>query len=91
MAETSEVSVHLVRVFRFVKAQGECWVTASAIASGADVQPRTARSHALRLVQAGIFDQAELFPGHRYRLSDKAAQRNRTFLQRLESAAEIFG
>lgn len=87
--ETNEVSEHLYRVFAFVRDAGR-WVTASEIAQHAYVAPRTARAHALRLVKAGLFDQAEVFPSHRYKLSDKAEKRNKGFMQRLERAAEFF-
>ena len=89
MTETNEISLHLFRVFDFVrKANG--WVTANEIAAGAGVAARTSRAHALRLVQAGVFDLAEVFPAHRYRFAATAAKRNRGFLQRLERAEEIF-
>lgn len=86
--ETSEISLHQVRIYRFV-AQHKGWITAKEIAGGANVGDRTARSHALRFVRLGIFDQAEVFPAHRYRLSELAGKRNKAFLQRLDEAAEI--
>jgi hypothetical protein len=88
--ETNEISEHLFRVYAFVRDQRR-WVTAHEITDGANVASRTARAHALRLVKAGIFDQAEVFPGHRYRLAVKADKRNRGFVQRLEQASEVFG
>lgn len=87
--ETNEVSEHLFRVYAFV-VERNGWTTSQEIAKGAKVSPRTARAHALRLVKAGIFDLAEVFPGHRYRVASNAAKRNRGFFQRLEQAAEIF-
>lgn len=87
--ETNEVSEHIYRVFAFVR-DAERWVTAKEIAIQAKVAGRTARAHALRLVHAGIFDQAEVFPSHRYKLSAKADKRNKGFIQRLERAGEIF-
>jgi hypothetical protein len=88
--ETNEISMHLFRVYAFVRDQMR-WVTAHEIEIGADVAPRTARAHALRLVKAGIFDQLEVFRGHRYRLAAKADKRNLGFVQRLEQASEVFG
>ena len=65
------ISIHEVRVFDFVSKSG-AWVTTQEIAAGAGVAPRTARAHALRFVEAGIFEQAEVFPGNRYRVSAPA-------------------
>jgi hypothetical protein len=88
--ETSEISLHQVKVYEFaLSSRG--WVTAKEIAAGAGVAQRTARAHALKFVQLGVFDQAELFPAHRYQLSSLAAKRNKTFIQRLEAAREMFG
>ena len=87
--ETSEISEHQVRVYAFAL-QAATWVTANEIAAGASVAKRTARAHALRFVKLGIFDQAEVFPAHRYRLSPLASKRNRTLVQRVEEAQKIF-
>ena len=87
--ETNEISEHMYRVFSFVQT-AKHWVTAKDIAANTKVAERTARAHALRLVKAGIFDQAEVFPSHRYRISDKASKRNRGFMQRLEQSREFF-
>jgi DNA-binding IclR family transcriptional regulator len=88
--ERSEVSLQELRVFQAVRNAGG-WITAAAAAEQAQVAPRTARSHCLRLVNAGIFDQAEVFPGHRYRLSKQASKRNKAQMLRLAQAEEIFG
>lgn len=88
-AEGSEVSVHLVRIYCCCLAGG--WVTSAEVATRARVSPRTARHHLLRLVRLGILDQAEVFPRHRYRVSQLAGKRNKAFVQRLEKAQEVFG
>ena len=88
--ETNEISLHLVRVFELAKAHPG-WLTAKEIADRAGVAGRTARAHAAKLVQLGIFDVAEVFPGHRYRLSELAVKRNKPMLQRLEAARMVFG
>lgn len=87
--ETSEVSEHLFRVFAFVT-KANRWHTAREIAEHSKTAYRTARAHCYRLVKAGIFDQAEVFPGHRYRISENASKRNKGFMQRLEQAKEFF-
>jgi predicted ArsR family transcriptional regulator len=87
--EKNEVSLHEVLVYQ-VLAEGK-WVTNREIADRTGVAPRTARQHTLKLVKLGIADQAEVFPAHRYRLSDHAGQRNRGYADRIKRAAEIFG
>lgn len=88
--EGSEVSIHLLRVFQAVR-DADGWVTSQGVADAANVKPRTARSHLIRLVRLGIVDQAEVFPGHRYRMSSLAEKRNKAFMQRMAKAAEVFG
>jgi Fic family protein len=87
--ESNEISLHQAKVFRFVKSQPD-WVTAKAIALATDISGRTARSHCFKLVKLGIFDQAEVFPAHRYQFSKFADKRNKAYLQRLEQACAIF-
>ena len=87
--ERAEISIHQLRIFQFVR-DAQRWVTSEEIAHGAQVAPRTARAHARHLVSLGIFDQAEVFPGHRYRLSSQAEKRNKGYILRLEQAAEVF-
>lgn len=88
--ERTEVSVHEVRIYAAAKAAA-AWLTSKQLASMADVAGRTARAHALKLVRLGLFDQAEIFPGHRYRLSVLAKKRNVAYVRRLELAADILG
>lgn len=87
--ERNEISIHEARAYlAFRTAEG--WMTSKDLAARAGIAPRTARLHALRFVQLGIVDQAEVFPGHRYRLSPNARNRNLAYLQRLEQACDIF-
>ncbi len=87
--ERNEISRHEVAVFKVLVDGG--WLTSRDLAERASVAPRTARAHALKLVKLGIVDQAEVFPAHRYRLSEFAAKRNRTYMDRLRQAAEVLG
>lgn len=87
--ERSEISLHQFKVFQFVKA-AQRWVTNQEIAEGTKIAARTARAHTKHLVDLGIFDQAEVFPGHRYRLSDQAGKRNKGYMLRLQQAGEVF-
>jgi len=87
--ERNEISLHQVKVYDCV-ATHKRWITAKEIATLTGIAPRTARQHVKNLVALGIFDQAEVFPQHAYRLSDKAKQRNAGYLLRLEKAQEVF-
>ena len=88
--KANEISEHQVRAYLFLKsARG--WVTAGQLADGAKIAPRTARHFAKLFVDLGIADLAEVFPGHRYRLSAKASKRNASYIKRIEGAASVFG
>jgi DNA-binding IclR family transcriptional regulator len=89
--ERSEVSRHEVDVYRVLAAAGSSWLTSRQVAEQANVSARTARAHALKLVRLGIVEQAEVFPGHRYRVSEFASVRNRGYLDRLHQAATVLG
>ncbi len=87
--ERNEISRHEVLVYRVLAEGG--WVTTREIAETTGVAPRTARAHALKLVRLGIADQAEVFPGHRYRISEHASKRNRAYHDRIQRAGEALG
>jgi DNA-binding transcriptional ArsR family regulator len=87
--ENSEVTSHEVRVYRVL--QGEEWLTAAEVSTRAGVAPRTARRHCKRLKDLGLVDIAEVFPGHRYRVSKHAKKRNAAYVLRLERAAAVLG
>jgi hypothetical protein len=88
--ETNEVSLHQFKVYDVVRRNGK-WVTAKEITDSLDdVAYRTVRAHTRKLVQLGILDVAEVFPAHRYRMSEFAERRNKAYLQRLERAREVF-
>lgn len=88
--ETSEISLHQLKVFLTVRDAGR-WVTNKEIAVASGVALRTASLHTLRFVNLGIFDQAEVFPAHHYKLSELADKRNKAMFERLEKAREVFG
>lgn len=91
MVETSEISIHELRIFRTLETAGGKWLSSKAVAEQSRVSPRTARGHLLKFVQLNIAEQAEVFPGHRYRLATLASKRNPGYMLRLERAAEVFG
>ena len=92
MAEHNQVSIQEVRIFVFLEASPGLWLTNKAIAAAnTEVAPRSVRAYTAKFVKLGLVDQAELFLGYQYRWSEKAAKRNRAYLQRLQEAAKIFG
>ncbi len=89
--EKNEVSLHEVKVYRLFAANPERWISNREVAAEAHVAQRTARAHTLKLVNLGLLDQAEVFPSHRFRFSETASKRNKTYTQRLDHAASVFG
>ncbi len=90
LVERNEISAQEVRVYSHLKRNGARWTTSKTTAAEAHVAPRTARALLLKFVRLNIVDQAEVFPAHRYRLSEKAARRNLGYVQRLEHACAVF-
>jgi hypothetical protein len=89
--ENNEISIHEVRIYRTFTQSPDKWLTNQEVASLSDVAGRTARLHTKRLVSIGVLDVAEVFPGHRYRLSEKAGKRDAGYVNRLQKASEVFG
>lgn len=87
--ESSEISLHEVLVWQAFDAT---WKTANDVSQSlkGKVAARTVRAHAHKLVALGLLDVMEVFPGHRYRASEKASKRNMGYFQRLQKAAEVF-
>lgn len=91
MVEKGEISLHEAKLYRVFTGSPASWITNKEVASTSGIAERTARLHTLRLVKLGILDLAEVFPAHRFRLSQMADKRNRGYLQRLNGACEVFG
>lgn len=83
-----QISHHEVKIVKAVSEHGS-WIDAESVAKKAGVAPRTARAHLKRLADIGIIEQAEVFPAHRYRWSEKTG--NKSYLLRLKAAGEVFG
>lgn len=88
--ERNEVSLHEVKLFVALKAKPE-WRTSKDLAAEAGIADRTSRAHLVKMVKLGLVDVAEVFPAHRYKLSEMAGKRNAAYLNRLANACEIFG
>lgn len=88
--EKTEISVHEVRVYLALIRSNQ-WMSAKEIADAAKVAQRTARAHAHKLAKLGLLDTAEIFPGHRYRMSQHASKRNAAYVARLNAAVDVVG
>jgi hypothetical protein len=88
--EKNEISLHEVKVFEVVR-NANGWITNNEIAEQALIAPRTARAHTFKLVQLGVFDVVEVFPAHKFKLSEKAGKRNQAYMLRIQKAKEAFG
>ena len=89
--ERNEISEQETRLFCALRNHGATWITSRELAKQAKVAERTARAHLLKFVKLNIVDLAEVFPGHRYRLAEKADKRNGSYITRLMRAADVFG
>lgn len=87
--EQAEISIHQVKVYHYLVTH-EGWITNRDLAKHTGVSLRNVSLHTQRFVALGICDQAEVYPGHRYRLSTKADKRNAAYLLRLKQAEDIF-
>jgi len=86
------ISAHQAKVFATLKAADAEWLTNQEIGlRRKDVQPRTISLHTARLAKLGLLEQVELFPGYKYRVSDKAQQHKPKSLVRLAEAAQLHG
>jgi len=89
--ERNEVSNHEAIVYSALRSNQHRWLSNGEIAEMAPgVANRTIRAHTLKLVKLGVIDQAELFPGHRFRWSSMGEKRNRAYTLRLNQAIDIF-
>lgn len=88
--ETNEISLHQFKVYDFLR-RSKSWVTMKDAVQATGVARETVGVHLRRFVSMGIADQAEVWPGHRFRLSGMADKRNKSIIERFEAAREIFG
>jgi DNA-binding transcriptional ArsR family regulator len=91
--EKSEVSIHELKVYLALRKDENQWLTNAEIARliEGSISQRTVRAHTAKLVRAGLVDQAEVFPGHRFRWATRTGKQSGGYLQRLEKAREVFG
>lgn len=83
--ERTEISIHEIRTVQTLR-DSKTWMTNSEIAKKSSIAERTARLHTLRLLHLGLLDVIKMYPGYRYRWSQKSEHRNKAYLQRIEIA-----
>ena len=78
-------------VWNALKNNPGLWMTNQQIAKRVDgVAPRTVRAHTQKMVERGLIDGANVFPGPRYRYTEEKALRNAAYVQRVDAASLIF-
>lgn len=88
--EKGEISIHLCKIWECLKVNKSKWMTTNEITEAlTGVAKRTVSMHLLYLVKSGLVDQIEVFPGHRYKLSELPSKRNTNYFDRLEKASEV--
>lgn len=88
MERRHEISIYEIRIATALR-KAESWMSNRDIGTSTKIPERTVRAHTKKLHHLGLLDRREVFPGHRFKWSDKAE--NHAYLQRLSSAAEVFG
>ena len=87
--EGGDISAQQVRVIDFMLKEKR-WYSVREIASGAQVSERTGQNLARKFVRLGIFEQADLHPAPRYRLSEGAANKSGAFFDKIAAARRAF-
>jgi DNA-binding IclR family transcriptional regulator len=87
--QSTQVSAHEVRIYDALIANKDQWLMGREIAQKSGVVPRTTRAHLVRFVELGIVEQAEVYPGPRYRWSERACRRNAEYISRIEAAKAV--
>jgi hypothetical protein len=90
--EGNEISIQEAQTFNAFQ-KCTAWITSKDLIKQLSdgPAPRSVRHYLAKFVKLGLADVMELWPGHRYRLSDKADKRNTAYFQRLTQAIDAFG
>jgi hypothetical protein len=87
---STTISEHQARVYEYAKLRGDQWFTSMELSVDTNIPANSAKSHAARFEEIGIFERIRISPAHAFRL-DPAAQRHAPKLvDRLEEAVRIF-
>jgi len=87
--ETNEISLHQFKIYDALKKSQE-WLSMKDIVKQTGAARGTVGQHLRRFIKLGLVDQAEVWPGHRFRLSPHAEKRNKSLMERLEQSGKIF-
>lgn len=86
----NEISLHEIRVYVALK-QAKRWLTNRELSEEMKMPLRTVSLKTKKFVELNICDMAEVFPGHRFKFSERASKRNTAYIKRLENALDVFG
>lgn len=87
---TRTISEHQARVYEYAKSQGDRWFTIQELSTEANLPDASAKNHASRFEEAGVFERMRISPAHVFKLSPVARRRHPELIKRLEVALPIF-
>lgn len=87
---STTISEHQARVYEYAKTRGERWFTTQELSSDANVPANTAKAHAARFEEIGVFERIRISPAHAFRIDADARKHAPKMVARLEEAVEIF-
>jgi DNA-binding Lrp family transcriptional regulator len=85
--EFKEISTQLVEITKYMEST-HAWVSIRQIAADTGISHNTVRPHVRKLMNLGIVNKVTLYPGYRYRFSEKG--KLQPFWLRLEEAKAGF-
>lgn len=86
--ERAEISIQLLSVWKVLRTATEP-LTNREIASMTGTARRTVRAHTRYLLQLGLLEAHELFPGHLYEIAEQAEKRHAGYWLRLEKLSAL--
>jgi hypothetical protein len=87
-----QISIHETKIFSYLNDHQERWLSNRELCSSVSgVAFRTVCATTNRFVKAGLLEEAQVFPGKRFRWSKAASRKSKNdYLLRLQDAAAIF-
>jgi hypothetical protein len=86
---TTNISEHQVRVYLYAKAVAD-WFTIQDLSTDTNVPDNSAKRHAERFEELGIFKRLRVAPNHLFRLIQVHDENALELIQRIEEAAPVF-
>jgi len=87
---SDSVSEHQVRVYEYAKLRLGGWFTIQELSADQNIPDGSAKGHAARLEEMGLFERLRASPAHFFRLSEFAGTRDPKAVRRLEAAIPVF-